>query len=243
MSKPNIFFKISRRIAWPLFDFILNIKVEGRKNIPSKGRYIIISNHLNWSDPFYIYIIFPPAPKIIFVAENEGIYDTPIKRKFIDLMGRPIIPINRDKVISRGRGFKKMYEVVESGDILAVFPEGRLGHEEGKLFPFHVGVFRLAKKLNVPILPVTISGSKKLSFRNPVHIRIGKLTYCQQEESGRDYARRMALNMKEQLPDFPGEGPFPNCAKWLTGLAQGEIREFNGKNTLIIEKDDKNSRK
>src|SRR6056297_2323998 len=199
MNNSALLFNMSRLLGKGLFNTLFNLKVEGRENIPLDRKYILISNHLNWSDPFYLYIIFPANPRLIFVAEYEGIYDNIYKKKFIDLMGKPILPIDRDDPVSRISALKSMYKIVKSGEILSVFPEGRLGHREGELFPFHIGVFSISRKLKVPILPIAIAGSKELSFRKTIHIRIGKLINCHQDETDEQFARRSAKVMQKLL--------------------------------------------
>lgn len=236
MSKPPIPFYFARSTCSLLFNTLVNLNVEGKENIPEDKQYILISNHLNWSDPFYIFSVFPPSPRIVFTAEYDGIYDTPFKKKFIDLMGKPIVPIKRENTGSRSAGLKAMFRVVRNGNNLAIFPEGRLGHEEGELFPFHVGIFSLAKRLGVPILPVAISGSKDLSLRKPIQMKIGELEYCKSEESDEDFARRMARVIKDLIPAYPGDGPFPNTCNWMTGLCQGDLRPFEGEDDLIIKR-------
>jgi len=183
-------------------------------------------------------MIFPPTPKIIFIAENEGIYDDQKKQKFIDIMGKPIVPIDRDNPKSRIKALRSMMKIIKEGNNLAVFPEGRLGHAEGEIFPFYVGVFSIAQKLDIPILPVAIAGTKELSLRNPVKMNIGDLTYCKKNETDEDFAKRVALIMRDLLPDYPGEGPFPNTMSWLTDLFQGDLRPFEGEYNLIIKRDE-----
>lgn len=234
MKDTSVQFRLARHLVKGIFKTMVNINVEGKENIPEDKKYILISNHLNWSDPFFLYSIFPSEPRLVFVAEYDGIYDSSFNKKFIDFMGKPIITIDRTKTNSRSSGLRSMFKVVRSGEILSIFPEGRLGHNEGSLFPFHVGVFSLAKRLDVPILPVAISGSKELYFRKPIKINIGELKSCKEDETDEDFARRMALTIKELMPGYPGEGPFPGMGNWMTNFCQGELRPFEGENELII---------
>ena len=238
ITKPPVPFYITRFLLSGVFKSIFNIDVKGKKKIPKDRNYIIVSNHLNWSDPFFLLMIFPPTPKIIFIAENEGIYDDQKKQKFIDIMGKPIVPIDRDNPKSRIKALRSMMKIIKEGNNLAVFPEGRLGHAEGEIFPFYVGVFSIAQKLDIPILPVAIAGTKELSLRNPVKMNIGDLTYCKKNETDEDFAKRVALIMRDLLPDYPGEGPFPNTMSWLTDLFQGDLRPFEGEYNLIIKRDE-----
>jgi len=239
ISQPPLAFMITKIFAKGLFRSLFKIELYGKNNIPKERNYIIISNHLNWIDPFLILMVFPSSPKIIFIAENEGIYDSEFKKSFINKMGKPIVTINRDEAKSRIRAVRAMMKVIKSKNNLAVFPEGRLGHAEGRLFPFYVGVFSVAKKMNTPVLPVAISGTKVLSFRNPLKINIGELSYCRKTETDEDFAKRMALKMREILPEFPGEGPFPHRMNWMTNLFQEGLRPFEGEYNLIIKRNNK----
>ena len=238
ITKPPVPFYITRFLLSGVFKSVFNIDVKGKKNIPKDRNYIIVSNHLNWSDPFFLLMIFPPAPKVIFIAENEGIYDDQKKQKFIDIMGKPIVPIDRDNPKSRIKALRSMMKIIKNGNNLAVFPEGRLGHAEGQIFPFYLGVFSIAQKLDIPILPVAIAGTKELSLRNPIKINIGELTFIKEHETDEDFAKRVALIMRDLLPKYPGEGPFPNTMSWLTDLFQGDLRPFEGEYNLIIKRDE-----
>lgn len=238
IASPPVPFYIAKYIVKGLFNILLDVNVKGKNNIPQNRNYIIISNHLNWSDPFFILMSLPSSPKIIFIAENEGIYDKKGQKRVIDFMGKPIVPIERDNPRSRIKALRAMVRIIKNGNNLAVFPEGRLGHAEGEIFPFHLGVFSIAKKMEIPILPIAIAGTKKLSFRNPVEIQIGELIRCKEKESEEDFGRRAALKMRKILPNYPGEGPFPNTMNWFTDLFQGGLRPFNGEYNLIIKRRD-----
>jgi 1-acyl-sn-glycerol-3-phosphate acyltransferase len=48
--------------------------------------------------------------------------------------------------------------ILKSGQPLFVFPEGTRG-KDGRMGDFKLGAFRLATKMNVPIIPVSISGT------------------------------------------------------------------------------------
>lgn len=54
-----------------------------------------------------------------------------------------------------------MAQAVQQGTGLAVFPEGTFVAAPG-LLPFHLGAFLAAARAGVPVVPVAISGSRRL---------------------------------------------------------------------------------
>lgn len=122
ITKPPVSFYIAKYLIKGIFNIIFNVKVKGKNNIPQDKNYIVISNHLNWSDPLFILMNLPSSPKIIFIVENEGIYDTKTQKRFIDFMGKPIVPIERDNPKSRIKALRAMMSIIKNGNNFAVFP-------------------------------------------------------------------------------------------------------------------------
>jgi 1-acyl-sn-glycerol-3-phosphate acyltransferase len=169
------------------------------------------------------------------VADQESLVDEGWKRSFLELVGKPVIVLDRFIPRTRLRAIRQMMKLLRTGHVLGVFPEGRLGPGEDELYPFHVGPFMVAKKLEVPVLPMYISGTFKLALRKPVHINIGEPTSCGEDENYRDFARRLALTLNDLRPPYPGKGPFPNTWNWLTDLFLSEPRRPDpGYRALII---------
>jgi 1-acyl-sn-glycerol-3-phosphate acyltransferase len=65
--------------------------------------------------------------------------------------------------------------IFDRGDSLLLFPEGKLGAEEGNLeVPLKPGAVRYALRSGVEIVPVAIVGTKNLYFRKELILRFGK---------------------------------------------------------------------
>jgi 1-acyl-sn-glycerol-3-phosphate acyltransferase len=74
-----------------------------------------------------------------------------------------IIEINRAKGGSSRRAINEGVRLAgERGDSLIVFPEGTRGPGT-ELLPFHKGAFRIAIDTGLPILPVIIEGTNRVS--------------------------------------------------------------------------------
>ncbi|WP_414575110.1 lysophospholipid acyltransferase family protein [Anabaena sp. CCY 9402-a] len=65
--------------------------------------------------------------------------------------------------------------ILAQGDSLILFPEGRLGNTEGKLYlPLKRGTVIYALRAGVPILPVALIGTQDLYWRKELIVRFGE---------------------------------------------------------------------
>ena len=48
--KANLPFRIVRLVAIPLLHLCFRVQVEGLQNVPRLRNYMVIANHLNWSN-------------------------------------------------------------------------------------------------------------------------------------------------------------------------------------------------
>ena len=130
-----------------------SVRVEGRSTIRMRDRYVIVSNHQSQLDILLAFNLFFPFK---WVSKAEV-----FKIPFIGWN----MYLNRYIKLKRGdkKGIAKMFvdceKALAEGNSLFVFPEGTRS-ETGTLKPFKSGAFILAKKMQIPILPVVITGTK-----------------------------------------------------------------------------------
>jgi 1-acyl-sn-glycerol-3-phosphate acyltransferase len=170
----KILFVISR-ICKPVFHILFSWKVEGRENIPLTGPLILIANHVNLFDPFFLLFSFPRW--INFMAKEE-LFRSPFLRPWLRWAGS--LSIRRGgKVIDKQKMLKSARDALEKGLILGMFPEGGRSRD-GKLRKGKPGSAVIASKTNVPILPIGIVGTDKINgiswlWKRPgIVINIGK---------------------------------------------------------------------
>ena len=83
-------------------------------------------------------------------------------------------------VIDRGRNERAVASLrraaarVREGVNVIIFPEGTRS-ETGDMRPFKSGGFHLALEAGVPILPVTISGSRRLTPKGSLRVESGRV--------------------------------------------------------------------
>lgn len=170
----NVPYRIVRFIGVPLLRLCFKFDVKGRENIPRSraGNYIVIANHLNWLDEFALLLLFPVEPRLHFLADPTLL----VTRKFQWWLVRSTggyVPVVRDRHSDRTL-FNHVDRCLEVGGAVAIFPEGNYGMAEGELLPFHKGFAHFAIKAGVPVVPVSLSGTKDLWFRKRIEVVVGR---------------------------------------------------------------------
>jgi len=132
-------------------------RVLGREHVPDKGALLVVSNHLNLADPLIVGISV--KRKAMFLAKEE-LFRSRIPRYILRNCGA--FPIrrggmNRDALRFAGKLFGR-------GGALLAFPEGRRSME-GQLVDAFSGSALIAVHNSVPILPVGIYGTEKITGR------------------------------------------------------------------------------
>ena len=142
------------------------MKVEGRDNVPRRGRVIIACNHRSFLDSIFIPLVV--HRRVTFVAKAEY-FDDPKTAWFFRGVGQ--IPIRREGGSASERALASATEVLENGKVFAIYPEGTRTRD-GLLHRGHTGVARLAMRCNAAIIPVGMIGSDEVQ---PVDSKLPKL--------------------------------------------------------------------
>jgi 1-acyl-sn-glycerol-3-phosphate acyltransferase len=126
------------------------LELAGIENIPGSGPVIVAPNHQTYADPALVTI--PIRRRVYYMAWSE-LFDIPLFSWFIRrLRAFPVRIDSRDPSSAR-----EAVRLLRAGHVVMIFPEGERTHT-GKVERFKPGAFRLATSLQVPVLPVTITG-------------------------------------------------------------------------------------
>jgi 1-acyl-sn-glycerol-3-phosphate acyltransferase len=145
---------LMRFLCFILCHMIYRVKVNGHKNIPHEGAAVLISNHVSFVDWLILAASIKRPTRFIMHYEYMK---NPLLR-FI-LKGAKVIPIagmKEDPKIME-EAFIKMSEELKAGEIVCIFPEGRIT-DNGELYPFRPGIERVISKDPVPVVPLVIKG-------------------------------------------------------------------------------------
>jgi 1-acyl-sn-glycerol-3-phosphate acyltransferase len=131
------------------------VTVVGKEFMDTPGAKIFASNHTSYSDvlPLMLGLGVPYR----FVSKME-VGRMPFIGTFLDKMGH--LKFDRTDAESRLRQAQEMEEFLRNGESVFVFPEGTFTKEDG-VRPFQLGAFKAAVATGAPILPVSLSGTRR----------------------------------------------------------------------------------
>lgn len=132
---------------------------------PPKGPYIIVANHISYLDIFLMYSILPQHA-FLFLGKSE-ILNYPIIKTYFKGLN---IPVDRKDRQKSARSFILAKRAVGEGWSLVVFPEGGIPDQNPKMIRFKEGAFKLARALEIPIVPLTFTNNFKL-FSDPLDFK------------------------------------------------------------------------
>lgn len=156
-------------VRWIFWTCGIRVEVEGLENVDPRRPCVFMSNHQSVLDVGALVLTLPSPWR--FVAKRE--------LTWIPLFGWAI-RLGGHVVIDRGRREKAVASLhraaarIRGGTNVVIFPEGTRS-ETGALREFKSGGFHLALEAGVPIQPVTVSGSYRLSPKRSLRVESGRL--------------------------------------------------------------------
>lgn len=148
----------------------VRVKTNGFDHLEQEKSYIFIANHQSIFDVFVIYGWLPFIFKWIMKSDLKRI---PLIGKACDSAGH--IFIERANPIAAKQSLQIAAEKLKNGNSVVVFPEGTRTRT-GKMNSFKRGAFNLASELELPIVPITLSGSYERLKTNSLSITPGTIT-------------------------------------------------------------------
>lgn len=148
----------------------MTVNVVGAENIERDKSYVICANHQSHYDIYVLYGWLGVDFKWVMKKELEKV---PILGIACKSLGH--IFIDRSNSKSAIETINAAKTKIVNGTSVVFFPEGsRSG--DGLLKPFKKGAFRMAIDLGLPVLPVTINGTKKVLPKGSIDLRPGGVT-------------------------------------------------------------------
>jgi 1-acyl-sn-glycerol-3-phosphate acyltransferase len=143
------------------------VTIEGHENIPAEGPAILCPNHISFFDSVFTMVYV--GRQISFVGKAEYM-DSWKTRHLFPALG--MIPIDREGGEKAHAALNAAENVLKRGELFGIFPEGTRSRD-GMLYKGKTGAARLAVKLNCPIFPVGIIGTREIQPPDAKMPRVG----------------------------------------------------------------------
>jgi len=217
-------------VLGPLLRAVFRPWVKGLENVPTSGPAILVSNHLSFSDSFFLPLVVPR--RITFLAKADYFTGRGLKGRltagFFRSAGQ--VPVDRSGAGAGDAALRTGLRVLSGGELLGIYPEGTRS-PDGRLYRGKTGVARMALEGHVPVIPVAMVDTDKvqpIGQRVPniarVGVRIGapldfsryegmesdrlvlrsitdEIMYELMKLSGQEYVDVYAATMKDQIAE------------------------------------------
>jgi 1-acyl-sn-glycerol-3-phosphate acyltransferase len=142
----------------------IHVQFKMRSTLPN-GPYIIVSNHASYLDIFLMYSLLPKHC-FLFLGKAEILNYPLMKSFFINLN----IPVFRNEKRKAAKSFVDARTAIKENWSLVIFPEGGIPDDNNPaMIPFKDGAFKLAKAMQIPIIPITFTNNHLL-FSDPTQL-------------------------------------------------------------------------
>ncbi|MBP6162781.1 MAG: 1-acyl-sn-glycerol-3-phosphate acyltransferase [Aliarcobacter sp.] len=146
----------------------ISVKVINKENIPTEGKYLLVSNHRSIIDPLIIELALKDSSIYGFWVSKKELYNS----LFFGTFTRNANSILLDReAANMSSFFKDTKEVVASGNSIFIFPEGTRNKENTPLSSFKDGARLVALKNRLPILPVFIRTNANEVLKDAINNR------------------------------------------------------------------------
>jgi 1-acyl-sn-glycerol-3-phosphate acyltransferase len=147
----------------------VKVEIEGIDHLDGKGPYIFMSNHQGYYDVFALLGYLPYQFK--WLAKKE-LFSIPFLGWTMAAAG--YISIDRGGTRDTVEAMNEAAQKIHDGMSVVIFPEGSRS-PDGSIQSFKKGGFTLAIKSKVPIVPISISGTRDIMPKDRLTATAGEI--------------------------------------------------------------------
>ena len=227
------FYKASQYTIAPLLRGVWRIHATGVHHVPQQGGAILASNHLSYTDHYFLPAV---VPRQIFFISKAQHFDVPVQRWLFEQWG--VIPLKRGE--GDNEAMARSLQMLADGKLFGIYPEGTRS-VDGKLHKGRTGVARLALMAKVPVIPVGMIGTDKVLPKGKnvpklkkVSIHIGAPMHFDEfygMENDRKVTREITDRIMHAIRDLSGQeyvDSYTQNPEYNKGAAEGESRQSQG---------------
>jgi 1-acyl-sn-glycerol-3-phosphate acyltransferase len=143
-----------RFLAWILSRVMYRLRLEGHERVPETGGVVLVCNHVSFID--WLVIAGSIRRPIRFVMDHRIAATPVVSTLFRHAKTIPIAP-QREDPEKMERAFERVAEELRAGEIVCIFPEGKLS-ADGEMSSFRPGIERILADTPVPVVPMALDG-------------------------------------------------------------------------------------
>lgn len=194
-------------VNWVLIRLLFRVSVDGLRNLPVVGPFIVTPNHASPLDPPVLAAVIPlnTLQRTYWAGKQSTVLRNRLRR-ILSWLTR-VIPISEDRT-----SLASAVTILKLGNNLVWFPEGKRSLS-GQLQEFRPGIAMLLTQCDVPVVPVLIQGAH-LAFptrknwprlRTRIVVRIGLPLSAQQlglTSTSTEVINRAAATLRQCIADL-----------------------------------------
>ena len=135
----------------------VTVEVHGRENIPTKGGFMLCSNHQGLFD---VLAIACNCDMPISAVYKKELKDIPLIKEIASCTHA--FAMDREDVRQSMTVIQNVAKEFEKGRNYLIFPEGTRSKKGNEMMEFHHGTFKCVVKAKCPILPIAVIDSYKV---------------------------------------------------------------------------------
>ncbi|MCE2542747.1 MAG: 1-acyl-sn-glycerol-3-phosphate acyltransferase [Acidobacteria bacterium] len=145
----------------------VRVRVEGLERLPRNGAYVFVSNHQSIYD---IPILFWTLPFQLRIIAKASLGRFPVLGWHLRYTGHLLV----ERARAGAATLAQVAALMDGGRSLMVFPEGTRS-PDGRVRPFKRGLFLMAIEAGLPVVPVSVAGSRHVMLKGRLMTCPGKV--------------------------------------------------------------------
>jgi 1-acyl-sn-glycerol-3-phosphate acyltransferase len=162
---------VLRFCVWMLGHTLYRVQHKGLDNIPETGAAVLVCNQVSLVDALLISGTYHRPIRFVIdrsITEMKGL------KTFFKMANTIAICSPKADIDVYEHAFKQIKETLDRGEIICIFPEGKLTID-GELGTFKTDIERLLKESPVPVVPMALGGLWGSLFSHKVTLTAGPL--------------------------------------------------------------------
>ncbi|QDQ28402.1 MFS transporter [Chitinimonas arctica] len=145
---------LMRFLVWLATHTMYRVKHIELDHIPDEGACVLVCNHVSFMDAL---VIGGAVRRPVRFVMDHRIFKVPVLNFIFRTAGAIPIASAKEDAAMKERAFYKVEEYLANGELVCIFPEGRLT-ADGQMNPFKAGIEEIIARSPVPVVPMALRG-------------------------------------------------------------------------------------